>query len=96
MMKYFRIDKEEDNTYTVWFSDAFYKLFQPYYKGGSYWNTMYRLFGLKPQDFYHYCGFTFHAFYKPSDCIRNVKMFFTNKKDAEAFCREAERRLEMI
>lgn len=94
-MKYFIIDKEEDNTYTIWFSDAFYKLFHPYYKGGSYWNVMYRLWGLKPRDFYHYCGFKYNAYFKPSDCIRHVKMFFLDKKSAETFCEEAERRINM-
>lgn len=94
-MKYFRIDKEEDNTYTIWFSEAFYKIFSPCYKGNSYWNVMYRLWDLTPQDFYHYCGATYNAFYKPSDCIRHIKMFFISKNDAEAFCREAEKRINM-
>lgn len=93
-MKYFDCQKEEDNTFSICFTDAFYKLFSPYYKGRSYWNIMYRLWGLMPRDFYHYCGFTYNAYFKPSDCIRHVKMFFLNKKDAENFCRDTERRLE--
>lgn len=94
-MSFFRVEKEENNTYSVYFSEKFYELFQPYYCGGSYWNVLYRVWGLMPRDFYHYCGFTYNAYFKPSDCIRNVKMFFTKKSDAIAFCDEGDRRINV-
>ena len=50
---YFKSFLYEKDQYTIVMTDEFYKYCQPLYEKGSYFNIVYRLFGLLPQDFYH-------------------------------------------
>lgn len=93
-MSYTWIKQNDNKTYSVFFDDEFYKLFHQYYIKGSYENVLYRLFGLLPQDFYHYVGATFHASYRPSQSLHSlIYMEFINRKDAIMFANEIDRRI---
>lgn len=96
MTNFFEVIQDEDKKFIIFFTEAFYNKMTPYYRGDSYFNVLYRLFGLLPQDFYHYCGFTYKAQYRPIESIRHVYMYWTNKSDAEAFCQEINSRLNKI
>ena len=95
-MKYTRIqDNAEDNTFSIFWSDNFYAIFQPYCGTGSYNNIYYRLFGLRPRDFYHYVGANYNATFRKSPVLaRHVYMRFANKNDAIRFANEIDRRIE--
>ena len=93
-MTYTRIEKNEDGYYSFYFNDNFYNLFQPHYSGGSYHNVLWRLFGLAPQDFYHYLGAHYNANFKPSSIISfHIYPLFTTKEDAIAFTNEVDKRI---
>lgn len=89
---FFKVEENDDKTYSIAFTDTFYKKMTPYYRGGSYWNVLYRLFNMLPQDFYHYVGFAYGASFKKSDCIRNVRMLWNDKENAKKFCDDANKR----
>lgn len=95
-MKLTRIEQQEDKSYMIFFDEDFYKHFTQFYVKNSFFNILYRIFGLLPQDFYHYVGATYHAHYKPSSLIRAVHMLFKNKSDAINFANEIDRRLTYI
>ena len=93
-MSYTRIEQNPDKTYSLYFNDNFYTIFTPYYRSGSYYTILYRLFGLLPQDFYHYAGATYHATFKPSPHLKsNIYMLFSNKNDIMAFANEIDKRI---
>lgn len=94
-MSYTRIQINDDKTYSVFWSDAFYPLFHPYYIRGSYFNVMYRLFGLLPRDFYHYIGATYNATFRKSPVLANyIYVRFNKQSDAERFAAEVNHRIE--
>lgn len=96
-MKLTRVEQNEDKTYTFHFDEDFYKYFSKYYKKHSYFNILYRIFGLLPQDFYHYIGNTFKAHFKPSPYLHSlIYTYFINKEDAIAFTNEIDKRLTQI
>lgn len=93
-MKYTTIAVNDDNTYSIYFSDAFYTLVKSTYHNESYFNIYYRLFGLLPQDFYHYVGATYNAKFVPCPHLQNlIYMRFTTKQFAELFCKEVDKRI---
>lgn len=94
---YTRIEQMDNKNYEIYFTDKFYENFYPYYNGSSYFNILYRLFGLLPRDFYHMVGASYHAIYVPSRFIKNfIHMQFQNKTDAANFCREVDHRIQYI
>lgn len=94
MMTYFNIEQDGSFNYSLRFNDNFYKVFEPYYKGDSYWNLLYRLFGMLPQDFYHYVGATYHALFKPSPYVKTViYMYFKKKEHAIQLANEIDKRI---
>lgn len=93
---FFTVEKNDDKTFSLALTDAFYKKMYPHYCGGSYWNVLYRLFNMLPQDFYHYVGFTYKASFKKSESIRHIYMFWTKEKDAKMFCDELNRRFKEV
>ena len=96
-MIYTNVDLKEDKNYSISFNDNFYEVFTPYYEKDSYYNVLYRLFGLLPQDFYHYVGAVFHAHFRPSPNLNfNIYMRFKNKQDAINFASEIDRRLTYL
>lgn len=96
-MKYTIINQNEDKTYSIAFDEDFYKIFRPYYKGDSYFNILYRLYGLLPKNFYHYIGTKFNAHYKPSPYLHSlIYMYFTNKEDAINFADDIDYRLNYL
>ena len=90
---YFKI-VEEDKKYFIKMTDNFYHFTTKFYKKDSYFNIFYRLFNLLPQDFYHYVGYKYNAFFQRSSCITFVKIFFNCEKDAREFCKELNRRFD--
>lgn len=96
MTNFFEIAQDENKNFVLSFTDTFYKKMSPYYRGDSYCNVLYRLFGLLPQDFYHYCGITYAAQFRPSESIRHVQMYWTDKNNAEKFCKEANLRMNKV
>ena len=96
-MRYTWIRTNDDNTYSIMFDDPFYEIFYPYYEGNSYFNIMFRLYGLLPQDFFHYVGAQFNAYFKPSKYVPNtVNMYFKTKKDINAFAKDIDTRLSYL
>lgn len=94
-MKYTRIVQNEDKSYSIYFDDDFYTIFYQYYEGDSYFNIVYRLFGLLPQDFYHYVGATYNAYFKPSKYVNGfIYTLFKEKKDAIKFANEIDKRID--
>ena len=92
-LKYIKIE-QINNYFNVYFTDDFYTYTTPFYHNESYFNIMYRIFGLLPQDFYHFIGTTYHATFEPCFFMKNViLMHFPTKKDAELFASEADKRL---
>lgn len=92
---YFYVE-ENDKIYSIRMTEEFYNLTYTYFHD-SYFNIFYRLFDLLPQDFYHYVGAKYHAYFKKSDCLANfVKMYFKNKVDAQNFCAEVNRRFQAV
>lgn len=90
---YFKVEQDND-IFDIKMTEKFYKLTSRYFND-SYFNIFYRLFNLLPQDFYHYVGFKYKARFQKSKYLSNfVKMFFKNKKDAELFCKEINRRFQ--
>ncbi len=95
-MKYIKIEQNFDGNYELRYTNAFYDIFMPLYKGhNSYWNVMFRVFGLLPRDFYHYVGAHYGASFQPHKYIRkHITMFWTDKKKAETFARELDSRID--
>ena len=94
-MTYTEIDTYENNTYYVRFSADFINLFKQYCTGGSYFNILYRLFGLLPQDFYHYVGTTYNASFQPNPNFKHhIRTQFKNKNDAINFANEIDKRIK--
>ena len=89
---YFKVEQDSDN-YIIMMTEKFYKYTTPYFNN-SYFNIMYRLFNLLPKDFYHYVGYKYNASFKKCDYLYFVKMFFKEKKDAQTFCKELNRRFQ--
>ena len=94
-MKYLEARENTNKTYSIQFTNHFYDIFRPYIqKGGSYFNVLYRLFGMLPQDFYHYIGSTYHATFKRSNLIKDIiYVEFSDKTDVQSFIKEIEGRL---
>lgn len=96
-MKLTRIEQNEDKSYSLYFDEDFYKYFYKYYTKSSYYNILYRIFGLLPQDFYHYIGTAYNAHFKPSPLLHDfIYTFFTDKESAITFANEVDRRLAYI
>lgn len=94
-MTYIKIEQNFDNNYELFFTNEFYKVFSPFYTGhNSYFNVMFRVFGLLPQDFYHYVGAVYGASFQPHKYIRKyITMFWKDKKLATKFAQELDNRI---
>lgn len=95
MIKYFEVQCENKQVYTVEFTAPLYEFFKGSYvngAGSSYKNIYYRLFGLLPYDYFHYIAFTYKAKFKKMS-IRWMKTYFENKTDAERFANECNKRM---
>lgn len=95
-MKYVKADTNTINgQWSIYFTAEFYEKFRQYYNhNGSYFNIFYRIFGLLPQDFYHMAAIKYGASFTPNPYYKNhILMFFKNKKDCEALCKEINIRL---
>ena len=90
---YFKVEQDEEN-FIIYMNDKFYEYCGKYSKNESFFNITYRLFNLLPKDFYHYVGYKYNASFKKCDFLYFVKMFFKEKKDAQAFCKELNRRFQ--
>lgn len=96
-MSYLTIEQNDDKTFSFHFSSNFYNIFTPYYRGGSYFNILYRLFGLLPQDFYHMLGAKYHATFVPSKLVKFVIYTkFSNKADIINFANEVDKRINYL
>ena len=94
-MSYVKIEQNEDFTFSIAFTEKFYEVFEKYYKGGSYFNILFRLFGMLPQDFYHYVDAVYGASFKPSKFLMNfIHMSFKVKDNAIRFADEIDRRIK--
>lgn len=94
-MKYFCIEDNCDQTFGIKMTSDFYKYMYPHFNNLPYFRVAYQLFNLLPQDFYHYVGANYHAYFKKSDCLDNfILMFFKSKSDCEALCDELDRRFQ--
>lgn len=94
-IKYIQIVEAEDKLYLIYFSPKFYDLFDLFYKPeGSYYNILYRLFGLLPQDFYHMLAKEYHAIFQKSPVLKNHVYVRFKHADALTFCNEINRRIE--
>ena len=94
-MKYFFAEDNCDGTYGIKMTKEFYNYMYPHFNNLPYFRIAYQLFGLLPQDFYHYVGAHYHAHFKKSDCLENlILMFFKNKADCEALCTELDNRFQ--
>ena len=96
MIKYVKMDTNTINSqWSIYFTAEFYNKFHQYYNhDGSYFNILYRVFGILPQDFYHMAAAVYNAsfilnpYYK-----KHVLMVFKNKNDGERLCKEINTRL---
>ena len=98
-MKYTKLEQYENGTYGIYFTDNFYNLFERYYQPGnyfnSYFNILFRLFGLLPQDFYHMVGSQYKAIFQPDPYYKHhIRLQFKTKQDGEQFLKEIDRRIE--
>ena len=94
-MKYVFIDTYEDGTYQVGYERDLIELFQNYCTGGTYHTIIYRLFGLLPQDFYHYLAQEYHAIFQRSPYLKSyIRVKFSKQTDAIRFAQEIETRLK--
>lgn len=94
-MIYTELDTYDNNTYYVRFSWAYIDLFKKYNTGGSYYNILYRLFGLLPQDFYHYLNKQYNASFQPNPYVKcHIRVQFKNKQDAINLANEIDRRIK--
>ena len=91
---YFKIEQDENKNYKIKMTEKFYEYTYPFYKKDSYYNIFYRLFNLLPQDFYHYVGAQYNAYFQKDKQIRFVKMFFKVEKEAQSFCKELNSRFQ--
>lgn len=95
MTQYYYADKNEDNTWSVRMTDEFYKYVEPHFNNIPFKFLTFQLFNLLPQDFYHYVGVHYHAFFKKSDCLQTyVRMYFKSKADCTALCTELNARFQ--
>lgn len=93
-MKYTKIEVNDNETYSIYFTNKFYDIFTPYYQCGSYFNILYRLFGLLPQDFYHMAAQSYNATFQPNPYVKkHIRMQFKNKADAIKLCNEIDSRI---
>ena len=96
-MTYTKIETNDNNTYSIYFNDNFYKFFTPYYRGDSYFNIFYRLFGLLPQQFYHMAEQKYNASFQPNPYVkRHIRLQFKDKKDAIKLCNEIDKRINYL
>ena len=51
---YYFCEENENKTYSIRMTNKFYSYTEKFYCGDSYYNMMFRLFGLLPKDFFHY------------------------------------------
>lgn len=94
-MIYTELDQYDNGTYYIRFTHAFINLFKEYCTGGTYHTILYRLFGLLPQDFYHYLNTQYNASFQPNPYIkRHIRTQFKNKNDAIKFANEIDRRIK--
>lgn len=94
-MTYTELSSYDNGTYRVAFTNAFIDLFKKYCTGGSYYNILYRLFGLLPQDFYHYINKKYNASFQPNPYVkRHIRVQFKNKDDAINFATEIDNRIK--
>ena len=94
-MKYTMLDTYDNNTYYVRFTHDLTALFKQYNTGGSYINILYRLFGLLPQDFYHYLHNQYNATFQPNPYVkRHIRVQFQNKQDAIKLTTEIDNRIK--
>ena len=86
-IKYIQIVEAEDKLYLIYFSPKFYDLFDLFYKPeGSYYNILYRLFGLLPQDFYHMLAKEYHAIFQKRQ-LRGPDSHSINLAHAHVWCK---------
>ena len=96
-MNFIKIEKNDDDTYSLFFDDNFYKYFTKHYTSGSYFNIFYRLFGFLPQDFYHMAAAKYNAIFQPNPYVkRHIRMKFKTKNDATILAKEINTRLNNI
>ena len=81
-----------DGTFSVKMTEEFYKYIS--FNGHSYFDILYELFGLYPRDFYHYVGAQYNAWFKKGSIPSFILMFFKNKTDCEALCKELNHRFD--
>lgn len=94
-MTYTEIDTYDNGTFYVRFTHAYVDLFKEYCTGGTYTNILYRLFGLLPQDFYHYLNKQYNASFQPNPYVkRHIRIQFKNKNDAIQFANEIDKRIK--
>ena len=94
-MKYVYYEQNDDNSYSLYFTDEFYALIRPHYHGGSYFDFLPRLFGLLPKDYHHYVGAHYNAFFKPSPNLQNhIYTRWKNLADLQRFGAEIDRRID--
>lgn len=94
-MIYTMIDTYENDTYYIRFTHEFINLFKQYCTGGSYVTILYRLFGLLPQDFYHYLNKEYNATFQPNPYIkRHIRVQFKNKTDVIKYANEIDKRIK--
>lgn len=94
-MKYIKVEESFGGGYELFFTNEFYKVFSPYYNHkNSYFNMMFKVFGLLPQDFYHYVGSNYGASFRPHKYVKkHITMFWEDKKKATLFAQEVDKRI---
>ena len=89
---YFKIEKESNERYIIRMTDLFYKYCYPFYKRHSYFNILYRMYGLLPYDFYHYMSAKYNMHFEKGTCA--IISFFKTEKDAMNYCRDLNTRFD--
>ena len=93
---YYFCEVHENKTYGIRMTNKFYSYTEKFYCGDSYYNMMFRLFGLLPKDFFHYISSKYNAKFEEHPSLKNyIRTVFTNKEDAEKLCRELNRRFQI-
>lgn len=87
---YFMAFDNLDGTFSVKMTEKFYEYVQ--FNGHSYFDILYALFDLKPRNFYHYVGAHYKASFRKGSIPNFILMFFKNKTDCKALCKELDRR----
>ena len=89
---YFTAFDNLDGTFSVKMTEEFYKYIS--FNGHSYFDILYKLFGLYPRDFYHYVGAQDNAWFKKGSIPSFNLMYIKNITDCEALCKELNNRFD--